>query len=168
MVRGKVVEEHEFFFDASEGEVYSDGSCKWPTIHQLCQAGMAAIQVNEHGEVVKMIQCRIPLHCPQTASFSEHFSIGVIALYTIAVGGLVVHTDCASTIAAFLDESLRLSGRKDYCSVWHSYGEHVHKVASLVKVKAHQTKQQVQRVADKNDQNRHQYAKAGTVPSGSS
>ena len=82
-VNGKGVSRGDFPGFLEGLDLYSDGSCFDPTHPLLARAGASVVQIDPtSGEEVRRVTAHVPVGCPQTAAYGEHFAFLLAVTFT--------------------------------------------------------------------------------------
>ena len=136
-------------FNASDGKVYGDGSCLYPSNAPLSRAGFAIIQTNDRNEVLKGLYGTVPFCYPQTPLCSEFAAFSSAAALS---KGVIYAGDCQEVLSCFLGgEKSALGANKLHACSWKLTRRFLQDdpgIASVVKVKAHR---KIEDVVDQGD-----------------
>ena len=132
-------------FQKSHGDLYVDGSCRWPTDAAAARASWAAVQINTEGNILAAAQGTIGADFRQAAVEGEQHA--VLFGMGAAEQGVTLQCDCASVLRHARQPYKQAAGprrrfagyRRERATATQSRGlKH-----GLSKVKAHRTKQAI-------------------------
>ena len=101
------------------GEGFSDGSVKWPRWFCLASGGMAVVQFNEDGELVRWHAATLTKGCRHVAVNTEMYGMAAAAVYAPEEGELTLWVDCQAVVSGLAKlETIADDHKNYYAGIW--------------------------------------------------